>query len=701
MGKLGDLWVRLGLKKDEFTAGLDSAEKESQSFSQRVGNAFSGLATKVVALTAAFAAIGRGISDAVRNIARFERANSELAAVLGTTLKGVEGLSRSAKDLGRTSEFTASEVTQLQIALARLGFDTGQIESMQGSVLKFALAMGTDLASAADFTGAALRAFGLTASDTQYLLDVMSKSTTLSALNFSKLQTSISTVAPIAKSFGLNIQETSAFLGVLANNGFDASSAATALRNILLNLANANGKLAQGIGHTARTFPEIIQAFKELRDKGVDVSAVLEMTDKRSAAAAIALIESADAADELKRSLDGADGSLDTMASTMSDNVIGSVKALQSAWEGLTLAFEGSKGPIKWVVDRLTDILNRLTDIITKTEKISGWEMILGPVVGGAIAGGKKRKQAAQTEEDYTVPGGSGGGGRANPTPKPTYKPTLTPEEIEKQRKAQEKAERERLAALREEAAAIAEAREADEAYAQESIDTYNALRERNGWTDRSPFSNDELMMYASALKDVIDYETELADITNMLATNQDNLNKKLSESLEGTEAFRQKAEELGKAISEQLVSALEDGLVGAFNSLADVLAGVTDGSFENVTKALIEPLADMAIKAGTLIMMSGTAIEALKESLIGFFGGNAVLAGAALVAVGVAAKAGLAAIGNRGASGSTVSSYSSSGIGYGAGGVQSAELVVRVEGTVKGSDIILSGQNTLDSWNR
>ena len=113
MGKIGDLWVRLGLKKDEFTAGLDSAEKESQSFSQRVGNAFSGLATKVVALTAAFAAIGRGISDAVRNIAQFERANSELAAVLGTTLKGVEGLSRSAKDLGRTSEFTASEVTQL------------------------------------------------------------------------------------------------------------------------------------------------------------------------------------------------------------------------------------------------------------------------------------------------------------------------------------------------------------------------------------------------------------------------------------------------------------------------------------------------------------------------------------------------------------------------------------------------------------
>ena len=122
----------------------------------------------------------------------------------------------------------------------------------------------------------------------------------------------------------------------------------------------------------------------------------------------------------------------------------------------------------------------------------------------------------------------------------------------------------------------------------------------------------------------------------------------------------------------------------------------------EQVVKALLEPLADMAIKAGTLIMMSGTAIEALKKSLVGFFGGSAILAGAALVAVGVAAKAGLAAIGNRGSAGTGVTSVSSSTPAYGgATGVQSAELTVYVEGEVKGSSIILAGQNTLKSWNR
>lgn len=162
----------------------------------------------------------------------------------------------------------------------------------------------------------------------------------------------------------------------------------------------------------------------------------------------------------------------------------------------------------------------------------------------------------------------------------------------------------------------------------------------------------------------------------------------------------KEKSEDLARAISENLVNALENGLVGAFDALAEAMGGVTEGGMEQVARALIEPLADMAIKAGTLIMMSGTAIEALKESLIGFFGGNAVLAGAALVAVGVAAKAGLAAIGNKGG-GSTSSVSSSTTPVSSPSNVQTAELVVHVEGTVKGSDIILSGNNTLKSWGR
>lgn len=699
MGKLGDLWVRLGLKKNEFTAGLDEAQKETQTFGQKVKGVFSSLITKTAALTAAIAAIGKGLADVVKNVASFERANSELAAVLGTNLEGVKKLSESAKDLGRTSEFTASEVTQLQIALARLGFDTGQIESMQSSVLKFALAMGTDLGSAAEFTGSALRAFGLEAKDTEYLLDVMSKSTTLSALNFSKLQTSIGTVAPIAKTFGLNIQETAAFLGVLANNGFDASSAATALRNILLNLADANGKLARGIGHSARTFPEIIAAFKELQEKGVDVGEVLAMTDRRSASAATALINMADDVDTLKTALDGAEGSLSTMSDTMHDNLIGSVTALKSAWEGLTLAFEESRGPMKWIVDRLTDILNRLTDIL-ETGKVTGWEALLGPVTGGAIAGSKKRRQnAAQAAAGYDGPPQSAVELLRGQKPRetPPLGDTHTEGDIAATEKARKKAYEELQQAAREAAAEVAAINAADRELLENEAEILREFERIHDLQPAQAFDNDMLLAFEKGLQDIAEREREVAKEAQFMQESLDNAQDKINE---GLIKMQHNAEDLSKTIQEELIRAIEDGLIGAFDGLADVLGGVTDGGMEQVTKALLEPLADMAIKAGTLIMMSGEAIQALKSALIDFNPAAPIVAGAALIAIGVAAKAGLAAIGNRG-SASQVTSYGGQGGPAYAAGTLTSELTVNVVGTIHGSDIVLSSDKTKKGWDR
>ena len=303
-------------------------------------------------------ALIKGLSSALNTMKDFERANSELASVLGKSVGEIDGLTEAAMELGKRTSFTAAEVTSLQTALARLGFTEGQITSMQESVLKFAAAVGTDLASAADFSGAAIRSFGLKASDAGGLLDLMAASTSKSALSFSKLQTSIAVVGPVANSFGLSARDTVSMLGVLSNAGFDASSAATALRNILLNLADSNGKLAQGLGHTATTMPEIIDALQELKDRGVDLNETLGMTDKRSVAAFSALIDGAGDVRELYEALGDCNGALDQMYNTMTDNLEGAIKRVGSAWEDLVLQFRNSTGVLKNVFDRLARGLN-------------------------------------------------------------------------------------------------------------------------------------------------------------------------------------------------------------------------------------------------------------------------------------------------------------------------------------------------------
>lgn len=356
--------------RNALTGTMKAGNSASNSF-RKMKSSMSGLTKQVAGLAAgyvSFKAAAGVVADAVQTVASFERANSELASVLGTTREGVRGLTESAKELGRTTEFTASEVTSLQTSLARLGFDQGQITAMQEPVLKFAAAVGTDLASAADFAGSALRAFGLDSEDTGALLDVMAKSTSASALSFSKLYESMSIMGPVANAFGLSVEDAISFMGVLSNAGFDASSAATALRNILLNLADANGKLAKGLGGPARTMPELISAFKRLRDSGVDLNATLEMTDKKSVAAFNALLAGADDLEILNNKLYDANGSLDAMYKTMTDNLAGAVKGLESAWEGLKLSMDDTSFLTR-LVNSFAQSLNGISDSFVFSQK--------------------------------------------------------------------------------------------------------------------------------------------------------------------------------------------------------------------------------------------------------------------------------------------------------------------------------------------
>lgn len=356
---LTDVKSSLNETDKQAKAAGTSVEKSTS----KIGQSLSSMAAKYLSVAAAAALVAKTIKNVIETNKQFERKASELASILNTTKDGVEDLTKAASELGRTTEFTASEVVDLQMALARLGFTQSQILDMEGPVLKFAAAVGADLGSAANFAGAALRGFGLEAKDANHLLDVMAASTTKSALDFHKLETSIAIVAPVAHSFGLSVEDAITLLGSLSNAGFGASMAATATRRILLNLADANGKLAKGLGHTAQTFPEIIAALKECQEKGIDLNDTLEMTDTQSVAAFSALINGADSAEELRKALGDVDGTLNDMYETMTDNLAGAIKQLSSAWEGLVLTMQNSTGPMASVVKRLARGINILTDL--------------------------------------------------------------------------------------------------------------------------------------------------------------------------------------------------------------------------------------------------------------------------------------------------------------------------------------------------
>lgn len=153
------------------------------------------------------------------------------------------------------------------------------------------------------------------------------------------------------------------------------------------------------------------------------------------------------------------------------------------------------------------------------------------------------------------------------------------------------------------------------------------------------------------------------------------------------------------------LVTDLRDaavkGLSDAVQELADQFTGLEDMNPGKVFQALLTPLADLAVKEGEILVATGIGVEACKKALESLNGFAAIAAGVTLIALGAAAKSGLAALAKSGAGSTSTTSYA--GAGSTSSQVQTiqTEMTVYVTGRLSGNDILLSGKKTQDKLNR
>ncbi len=332
---------------------------------------------------------GIGIGQIFRNVTGimidFDQSQADLAAISGKTKEELAGLTEQAKELGATTQFSATEISSMQIELAKLGLTTKQIESSTESVADFAAATGSDLASAAQVAGSAMRMFGLEAYDMSRVVSTLGVATTKSALSFGDFETALSTIGPVAQVFGFSIEDTTALLAQLKNAGFDASSAATATRKILLNLADSGGELAQEIGRPIKSLDQMADAFKEIQDKGIDLAKALELTDVKSVSAFATFLRGSDTLVEMRDSITGVDAELEQMADKRLDSVAGQMKLVSSAWEGFILGVDDSTGASKKMKDMLGFLAENLADIMNAVIELTRIFIIYQAVTKGQI----------------------------------------------------------------------------------------------------------------------------------------------------------------------------------------------------------------------------------------------------------------------------------------------------------------------------
>tara|TARA_A100001201_G_scaffold4020_2_gene8539 strand:+ start:3654 stop:6440 length:2787 start_codon:yes stop_codon:yes gene_type:complete len=346
--------------------GLNQTQKRGTSFTMKMAKAFSVAQIATDLFTKAMRAIGQAVKQAVVTFKDFEFQMAKVKAISGASEKEFKRLIASAKQLGRTTFFTASQVGELQLNLSKLGFNPQEILNAQEAILKLSTAMGEDLGRTATVVAATIRGFGEDTDQTARFADVMASAFANSALDIEKFQTSMSKVSAIASMAGFSFEETTGLLALLTDRGIEASIAGTSLRNILLHLQDGSSDLSQKLGRTVHSGEDFIVALKELKASGIDVAGVMEIVDRRQVQAMNSFIASADSLTDFNNLMDAASGSGERMAGIMEKTVGGSLLKLKSAYEGFVLAVTTGTGEfsqfIQKQVSAISDRLNAFAD---------------------------------------------------------------------------------------------------------------------------------------------------------------------------------------------------------------------------------------------------------------------------------------------------------------------------------------------------
>lgn len=315
------------------------------------------LLNPVVLVTAAVVGLGAAAVNLIKNSMEFSKTMSQVKAVTGATASEMNLLKENAKQVGATTLKTATEVAQLQFELSKLGFTVPEILNATAAITDLSIATGAEMGRSAEVLGNVIRSMGLTADESVHVADVMAKSFSSSALDMEKFAESFKYVGPVAKSTNTSLEETSAMLAVLANNGISGSNAGTALRMIMLKLGEESGTLTEKI--------------TKLSEKGLSLADANDEVGQRALTALLVLADQSKQLPIFQKSFENANGAVKEMSRIMSDNLEGDLTLLGSTWDGFKLSLEDgdgiltqlARGSVQLVIDAIISLNEGLKKI--------------------------------------------------------------------------------------------------------------------------------------------------------------------------------------------------------------------------------------------------------------------------------------------------------------------------------------------------
>ena len=394
MAEIIDLVMRL---QDQVTGTLGHIRNEMERHNrtyQQMGRNLSNAGRHVSALAGAMMPLSAGIAAAgavgVKTFMDFDQTITAAGVKAGATSEEMNQMRDAAAQMGAKFPTTARDVAAGMDRLAAGGFNASQAIGAMPGIIEASIASGEDLAQTSDVITSALSIWNLTTGDvaanTTHVADVIQAAANSSKLGMQDFGLAMQYAGAPAAALGINIEELGTAMGIMANNGIEASTIGTSLKSTLSRLASppaAAAKALEELGISSAdlqkgdgSFIGLSGAVDLLRGKMQGLSDVQQIAALTAIAGEdaynglMALIRtSPEAYQQMSDAITNSAGSSHAAYIQMQKTLKGSIDALMSSVEALGISFGSALAPtIQSVAGALKEIADTFTNLSPETK---------------------------------------------------------------------------------------------------------------------------------------------------------------------------------------------------------------------------------------------------------------------------------------------------------------------------------------------
>ncbi|MCJ1857469.1 phage tail tape measure protein [Klebsiella quasipneumoniae] len=357
-------------------------------------------------MTLGAAATGYAAGSFLAPAVGFDEEMSRVQALtrLNKNSSQLSDLRAQAKKLGAETAFTTRDAASGQAFLAMAGFTPEAIQAALPGVLNMALAGGMDLGESADISSNILSQFRLDPKEMDRVSDVLTAAFTRTNTDLTNIGEAMKYAGTGMAGLGVDVERTTAMIGVMANVGLRGSIAGTglqttfsrlaaptttaraALKQLGVTVADATGKMrpAEAI------LSDIYKSVSKYGDTD-QLSFFKDIAGEEAAKSFQALVRSAGSGElqKLLADLRGSQGEAQKAAKVMADNLSGDLKNLDSAWEGFRIQVEETTdGPLRKLTQGLSDLITSASEWVKENPRLTQTLILVGgalTVFAGAV----------------------------------------------------------------------------------------------------------------------------------------------------------------------------------------------------------------------------------------------------------------------------------------------------------------------------